>query len=220
MKKIKLDANGLCKANDNKNDELEMVIEDGVMETGVLLEGDLQDEASYLLWPSEATAYERIENAISESNNDDNESRAVYFVQNEEFIPQDVREKDVNTKESEDMTQSSYVNFLGEQMIDQPNDIVSSFNSANSSNQQIIGSSNNQCIASTHESFVIPADISEWNKLFEVLSSQIESGVFDVDKTVRGINLLASQDSITEISLIEQVNIFNELCDITNVQVD
>jgi len=70
--------------------------------------------------------------------------------------------------------------------------------------------------------YVLPANLSEWGKLFEMVKSTMDSGTLSGNRTgtAEAKALLKNQTKITSLPLEEQVHIFNRLCSLANIQVD
>ena len=70
--------------------------------------------------------------------------------------------------------------------------------------------------------YVLPANLSEWGKLFEMVKSQMDSGTLSNNRAgaIEAKTLLKNQNKITSLPLEEQVRIFNRLCSLANIQVD
>jgi hypothetical protein len=68
--------------------------------------------------------------------------------------------------------------------------------------------------------YVLPANLSEWCKLFDMVQGQINSGLIKKSDVAEARSLLKHQNDITELALEEQVRVFHRLCSLANIQVD
>lgn len=68
--------------------------------------------------------------------------------------------------------------------------------------------------------YVLPANLSEWCKLFDMVDSQIGSGSLKKSDVPEAKQLLKHQDDINVLPLEEQVRVFHRLCNLANIQVD
>ncbi|KAF2350594.1 Zinc finger C2H2-type [Trinorchestia longiramus] len=68
--------------------------------------------------------------------------------------------------------------------------------------------------------YVLPANLLEWCKLFDMVQAQISNGLIKKADVTEARSLLKHQTRITELSLEEQVRVFHRLCSLANIQVD
>lgn len=68
--------------------------------------------------------------------------------------------------------------------------------------------------------YVLPANLSEWCKLFDMVDSQIGSGSLNESDVPEASSLLKHKNDITVLPLEEQVRVFHRLCNLANIQVD
>ena len=74
---------------------------------------------------------------------------------------------------------------------------------------------------SEETTYVLPANLDEWGKLFDMVRSQMNSGTLsNRSGTPEARNLLKHQHNITTLPLEQQVHVFNRLCSLANIQVD
>ncbi|XP_068212820.1 uncharacterized protein [Palaemon carinicauda] len=70
------------------------------------------------------------------------------------------------------------------------------------------------------EEYVLPADESEWTKLFEVLRLRLLTPELDDEEKAEGESLLSYENVISYLPLSEQVTIFQQLCLLTNTAIE
>ena len=70
------------------------------------------------------------------------------------------------------------------------------------------------------EEYVLPADESEWTKLFEVLRLRLAGHELTPREKEEGEALLTYQTVISLLPLTEQVSIFQQLCLLTNTAIE
>ncbi|KAK7079637.1 hypothetical protein SK128_027575 [Halocaridina rubra] len=70
------------------------------------------------------------------------------------------------------------------------------------------------------EEYVLPADESEWTKLFEVLRLRLMTQDLNEEEKAEGDNLLSYENVISYLPLSEQVTIFQQLCLLTNTAIE
>lgn len=70
------------------------------------------------------------------------------------------------------------------------------------------------------EEYVLPADESEWNKLFDVLRLRLVTSELNDQEKGDGEGLLSYQNVISYLPLAEQVTIFQQLCVLTNTAIE
>ena len=69
------------------------------------------------------------------------------------------------------------------------------------------------------KTYVLPADIEEWQKLFELVESEKERKTLTPEEEETAGRLLAFRDDILNIEIEKQLEIFVSLCKIGNVQI-
>lgn len=70
------------------------------------------------------------------------------------------------------------------------------------------------------EEYVLPADETEWTKLFDVLRVRLTTSELSEQERGDGEGLLAYQEVISFLPLAEQVTIFQQLCLLTNTAIE
>ena len=70
------------------------------------------------------------------------------------------------------------------------------------------------------EEYVLPADESEWTRLFNVLRSRLVTTELSEQEMTEGEGLLPYQNVISYLPLTEQVTIFQQLCSLTNTAIE
>ncbi|CAL4117424.1 unnamed protein product, partial [Meganyctiphanes norvegica] len=70
------------------------------------------------------------------------------------------------------------------------------------------------------EEYVLPADESEWTKLFDVLRLRLVTTELSEQEKSEGEGLLPYQNVISYLPLTEQVTIFQQLCLLTNTAIE
>ncbi|XP_064093314.1 uncharacterized protein LOC135206055 [Macrobrachium nipponense] len=70
------------------------------------------------------------------------------------------------------------------------------------------------------EEYVLPADESEWTKLFEVLRLRLLTPELNDEEKAEGESLLSYENVISYLPLSEQVTIFQQLCLLTNTAIE
>nr|XP_045581520.1 uncharacterized protein LOC123745244 isoform X2 [Procambarus clarkii] len=70
------------------------------------------------------------------------------------------------------------------------------------------------------EEYVLPADEAEWTKLFDVLRLRLMTTELNEQEKGDGEGLLSYQNVISYLPLAEQVNIFQQLCLLTNTAIE